>query len=83
MHDVVRLPTVTAAKPQGTLDGAAAALVVTDMSFRNANVFYELGIRHMTLLPAIQIIRKGDVILAAEDNPIAVYLPELKVTLPS
>lgn len=101
-------------------------LCVTDLSFRNANVFYELGIRHMTLLPAIQIIKKGDTIpfdvsqgrtivvdtsdvytvtdrmdsakrelsehiknsltsnsRAADDNPIAVYLPGMNVSLPN
>jgi hypothetical protein len=101
-------------------------LCITDLSFNNPNVFYELGVRHMTLLPNIQIIRKGDRIpfdvsqgrtividtsdtytvmdriesakrelsehvknaLAgadgkpADDNPIAIYLPTLKVTLP-
>jgi hypothetical protein len=33
---------------------------VADLSFGNPNAFYELGIRHMTRLPTIQIIRKGD-----------------------
>ncbi|WP_148252867.1 hypothetical protein [Aidingimonas lacisalsi] len=33
---------------------------VADMSFGNPNAFYELGVRHMTKLPTIQIIRKGD-----------------------
>ena len=33
---------------------------VADLSFSNPNAFYELGIRHMTKLPTIQIIRKGD-----------------------
>ncbi|MEQ8270803.1 hypothetical protein [Algiphilus sp.] len=33
---------------------------VADLSFGNPNAFYELGIRHMTKLPTIQIIRKGD-----------------------
>jgi hypothetical protein len=35
-------------------------LCVTDMSFLNANVFYELGVRHMMKLPAVQLIRKSD-----------------------
>lgn len=35
-------------------------LCVVDLSFSNPNVFYELGVRHMTKLHAIQIIRKGD-----------------------
>jgi hypothetical protein len=35
-------------------------LCITDMSFNNANVFYELGVRHMTKRPAIQLIRKAD-----------------------
>jgi len=33
---------------------------VADLSFNNPNAFYELGIRHMTRQPTIQIIRKGD-----------------------
>ncbi len=33
---------------------------VADLSFNNPNAFYELGIRHMTKQPTIQIIRKGD-----------------------
>jgi hypothetical protein len=33
---------------------------IADLSFGNPNAFYELGIRHMTKLPTIQIIRKGD-----------------------
>lgn len=33
---------------------------VADLSFGNPNAFYELGIRHMTKLPTIQVIRKGD-----------------------
>lgn len=37
-----------------------AKFCVADLSFGNPNAFYELGIRHMTKLPTIQIIRKGD-----------------------
>ena len=37
-----------------------ARFCVADLSFGNPNAFYELGIRHMTKLPTIQIIRKGD-----------------------
>lgn len=37
-------------------------LVVADLSFSNANVFYELAIRHTARLPAVQIIRHGDII---------------------
>jgi len=33
---------------------------VADLSFGNPNAFYELGVRHMTRLPTIQLIRKGD-----------------------
>lgn len=33
---------------------------VADLSFGNPNAFYELGVRHMTKLPTIQLIRKGD-----------------------
>ncbi|MDN3524663.1 hypothetical protein QWY79_05210 [Halomonas sabkhae] len=35
-------------------------LVVADLSFNNPNVFYELALRHVSRLPAIQIVRKGD-----------------------
>jgi hypothetical protein len=100
-------------------------LCVVDLSFNNPNVFYELGIRHMCRIPAIQIIRKGDKIpfdvsqgrtisvdtsdvytimdkfdsakkelvehvksfLAPDaplgDNPVAAYLPGLRITIPS
>lgn len=102
-----------------------ARLCVTDLSFNNPNVFYEMGVRHMTKLPCIQLIRKGDGIpfdvaqgrtiiidtadvysimdriesagrelrehirhiLSAdykpgEDNPVEVYMPGIKVSLP-
>jgi hypothetical protein len=39
---------------------ARARLCIADLSFSNANAFYELGVRHMCKLPTIQIIRKGD-----------------------
>jgi hypothetical protein len=32
-----------------------AEIVIADMSFQNANVFYEMGIRHMKRLPTIHI----------------------------
>ncbi|QIB50929.1 hypothetical protein [Pseudomonas sp. OIL-1] len=35
-------------------------LVVADLSFNNPNVFYELALRHVSRLPTIQTIRKGD-----------------------
>lgn len=35
-------------------------LVVADLSFANANVFYELALRHAVRLPIVQIIRHGD-----------------------
>lgn len=37
-----------------------ARLVVADLSFSNANVFYELALRHAIRLPIVQIIRHGD-----------------------
>tara|TARA_B100002049_G_scaffold184962_1_gene141932 strand:- start:791 stop:1735 length:945 start_codon:yes stop_codon:yes gene_type:complete len=37
-----------------------ARLVVADLSFSNANVFYELALRHAARLPIVQIIRFGD-----------------------
>lgn len=39
---------------------AYCRLCITDMSFKNQNAHYELGIRHAFKLPSIQIIRKGD-----------------------
>ena len=36
-----------------------APLVVADMSYHNANAFYELAIRHMVRLPTIHMIGKG------------------------
>ena len=38
----------------------SAKFCVADLSFGNPNAFYELGSRHMTRLPTIQLIRKGD-----------------------
>ena len=35
-------------------------LVIVDLSFHNPNVFYELALRHVSRLPVIQIVRKGD-----------------------
>src|SRR5205085_5786008 len=35
-------------------------LVVADLSFSNANVFYELALRHAARLPVVQIIQHGD-----------------------
>ncbi len=37
-----------------------ARICIADLSFNNPNAFYELGVRHMTKRPTIQIIRKGD-----------------------
>jgi hypothetical protein len=39
---------------------ARAKICVADLSFNNANAFYELGVRHMCKLRTVQIIRKGD-----------------------
>lgn len=39
-----------------------ARLVVADLSFHNANVFYELSLRHACRLPTVQIIRACDAI---------------------
>lgn len=38
----------------------SAKFCIADLSFGNPNAFYELGVRHMTKLPTIQLIRKGD-----------------------
>lgn len=38
----------------------SSKICVADLSYGNPNAFYELGIRHMTKKPTIQIIRKGD-----------------------
>ena len=35
-------------------------LVVADITTRNANAFYELGIRHMLQKPIIHMFRRGD-----------------------
>lgn len=35
-------------------------LVVADLSFSNANVFYELALRHAARLPVVQIIKFGE-----------------------
>lgn len=39
---------------------AHARLCIADLSFNNPNAFYELGVRHMTKKPTIQMIRKND-----------------------
>lgn len=39
-----------------------AKLVVADLSFHNANVFYELALRHAVKLPIVHLIRSGDTI---------------------
>jgi hypothetical protein len=103
-----------------------ADLCIADLSFNNPNVFYELGVRHMSQLPTIQVIKKGDKIPfdvshgrtiiidtsdvytlidridsakkelseyikaisgkinfeVSDDNPIRVYLPGVKVSIP-
>ncbi|MCC3374137.1 hypothetical protein [Cohnella sp. REN36] len=103
-----------------------AHLCIADLSFNNPNVFYELGVRHMSQLPTIQVIRKGDKIPfdvshgrtiiidtsdvytlidridsakkelteyikaisgkinfeISDDNPIRVYIPGVKVSIP-
>jgi hypothetical protein len=38
----------------------SAKICIADLSYGNPNAFYELGIRHMTKKPTIQVIRKGD-----------------------
>jgi hypothetical protein len=38
------------------------SLVIADLSERNANVFYELAIRHVLRKPLVQIIRRGEII---------------------
>ncbi|TWT42158.1 hypothetical protein RAS1_32880 [Phycisphaerae bacterium RAS1] len=103
---------------------ARSRLCVADLSFNNANAFYELGVRHTCKRATIQVIRKGDRIPfdvsqgrtivvdtsdvytvmdrfesarrelsehikhalngkpdAADDNPVNVYLPGLKITM--
>jgi hypothetical protein len=37
-----------------------AELVIADLTARNANAFYELGIRHMLQKPIIHLFRRGD-----------------------
>jgi len=37
-----------------------APLVLADLSFGNANVFYELALRHATRRPTVQIVRSSD-----------------------
>ena len=101
-------------------------LCIADLSFNNPNAFYEPGVRHMTLLQTIQLIRKGDKVpfdvaqgrtimidtsdvytvmdkfasarkelaehvkhclnqkaeCVSDGNPVATYLPEMKMDLP-
>lgn len=40
----------------------ADELVIADLSFHNANVFYELAVRHAVRKPVVQIIRQGEAI---------------------
>jgi hypothetical protein len=104
---------------------AKSRVCVADMSFRNPNAFYELGVRHAFLLPTIQLIHRigkipfdvsqgrtitvdtGDSYTVtdhlesarktlseyvknliagnsgSEDNPVAIYLPGIRVIIPS
>lgn len=39
-----------------------AELVIADMSFQNANAFYEMGIRHLKALPVIHMFLEGQTI---------------------
>jgi hypothetical protein len=41
-----------------------ADLVVADLTTRNANAFYELGIRHMLQMPIIHLFKRGEKIPA-------------------
>src|ERR1039458_4311818 len=41
-----------------------ADLVIADLTTRNANAFYELGIRHLLQMPVIHLYRRGDEIPA-------------------
>ena len=41
-----------------------ADLVIANLTTRNANAFYELGIRHMLQKPVIHLYRRGDVVPA-------------------
>jgi hypothetical protein len=60
--DVIRADQITT---PGLIDSQVitllleAELVVADMSFQNANVFYEMGIRHMKRRPIIHMFHEG------------------------
>ncbi|CDZ56044.1 hypothetical protein [Neorhizobium galegae] len=63
--DVVRSDTITA---PGMIDVQMithlidADLVIADMSERNPNAFYEMGIRHMTQKPIVHMFAEGTII---------------------
>ena len=63
-------------------------LVIADLSFNNPNVFYELALRHMSRLPTVQIIKKGDKIpfdvsssrtVIIDDSSIYTLIPKLEI----
>lgn len=63
-----------------------AELVITDLSFHNPNVFYELSLRHTTKKPTVHIIRKCDTIpfdindfrtIIIDDSSIYTLIPSL------
>lgn len=41
-----------------------AELVIADLTHKNANAFYELGIRHMRALPVVHVFQRGSIIPA-------------------
>lgn len=62
-------------------------LAIADLSFHNANVFYELCLRHAFRLPTVQIIRVGDSIpfdvnqvrtIQIDNTSIYTLLPQLE-----
>jgi hypothetical protein len=63
-----------------------AELVITDLSFHNPNVFYELSLCHTTKKPTVHIIRKCDSIpfdindfrtITIDDSSIYILIPSL------